>query len=181
VLKSVSLERLAGDYLDAALTEHPGSTELLFAVAKFKAEQDEPGSALLAGKKLLPNYTQYDFPALPAEVWNLLYPQAYLTLVKGQARVNGLDPQLVMAVIRGESGFDPLATSSASALGLMQIMPDTAGRGRGGRSSIDRRLYTPEYNVRFGARYLRSLVGEPPVAGHDLARSRRIRGEHPVH
>jgi soluble lytic murein transglycosylase len=173
VLKSVSLESLAGDYLDAALTEHPGSPELLFAFAKFKAEQDEPGSALLTGKKLLPNYAQYDFPALPAEVWNLLYPQGYLALVKGQARVNGLDPQLVMAVIRGESGFDPLATSSANALGLMQIMPDTAGHGRGGRASIDRRLYMPEYNVRFGTRYLRSLVDkyngsiEPALAAYN--------------
>jgi soluble lytic murein transglycosylase len=75
-----------------------------------------------------------------------------------------------MGLIRQESGFNPRATSSAGARGLMQILPTTASRSR--RASRIRftaaRLYNPTYNVQFGCYYLRSLLedfdGKPEMA-----------------
>jgi soluble lytic murein transglycosylase-like protein len=68
------------------------------------------------------------------------------------AREQGLDPALVAAVVRVESGFDPRATSPAGAAGLMQLMPATA------LSLGVRDAYDPLQNLAGGSRYLRSLV-----------------------
>ncbi|MHB8765932.1 MAG: lytic transglycosylase domain-containing protein [Deferrisomatales bacterium] len=68
------------------------------------------------------------------------------------ARHYGLDPELVLAVIEAESGFDAGAVSPAGAQGLMQLMPATA-RELGVADPFD-----PEQNVWGGARYLRELL-----------------------
>ena len=56
---------------------------------------------------------------------NAAYPTAYRDLVEPYAAAYGLDPSLVMAVIRTESRFDPAARSAAGALGLMQMTEST--------------------------------------------------------
>lgn len=73
-------------------------------------------------------------------------------LVEQAARRYGLDPALVDAVVRAESGYDPQATSPAGAVGLMQLMPATA-RALGVADPYD-----PAQNVEGGVRYLRGLL-----------------------
>lgn len=68
------------------------------------------------------------------------------------ARQNGLDPDLLHAVIRTESAYNPSAVSSAGATGLMQLMPGTAKRY--GVKDI----WDPLDNLQGGARYLRDLL-----------------------
>jgi soluble lytic murein transglycosylase-like protein len=63
-----------------------------------------------------------------------------------------LDPQLVVALIEVESAWDAKARSSKGALGLMQLMPETAARFRV-RDPLD-----PRTNIEGGARYLRLLL-----------------------
>jgi len=63
-----------------------------------------------------------------------------------------LDPRLVDAVIQAESGYDPRARSSKGAMGLMQLMPDTARE----LSVID--PWDPGENLRAGTRYLRRML-----------------------
>ncbi|HAW71136.1 MAG TPA: transglycosylase, partial [Firmicutes bacterium] len=55
-----------------------------------------------------------------------LYPLHYADTIKIEADRNGLDPMLVQAVVRVESRFNPSAKSSKGAIGLMQLMPETA-------------------------------------------------------
>jgi hypothetical protein len=70
------------------------------------------------------------------------------------SRRQGLNPVLVSAVIRAESGFDARAVSNKGARGLMQLMPST-GR-RYGLRPVE--LYDPLKNLEAGARYLRFLA-----------------------
>ncbi len=73
-------------------------------------------------------------------------------LVSRAAERFEVDPALVKAVIRAESGFDPTAVSRAGARGLMQLMPGTA-RELGVADSFD-----PEQNVMGGTSYLKKML-----------------------
>lgn len=68
------------------------------------------------------------------------------------ASEHGLDPALVLAVVATESAFNPRARSPKGAVGLMQLMPDTARR-MGVTDPLD-----PEANLRGGVRYLAMLL-----------------------
>jgi peptidoglycan lytic transglycosylase len=91
----------------------------------------------------------------------LRYPLRYEQIVRGHARNYRLDPPLLAAVIYQESKFDAHARSSSGAIGLMQLLPDTAkgiaARTGGERFVVDD-LLNPEINVRYGAWYLRHLL-----------------------
>jgi soluble lytic murein transglycosylase-like protein len=76
----------------------------------------------------------------------------YDGLIRRTAQRHELDPALLSAVIHQESGFDPAARSSAGAMGLMQLMPDTA------KSLGVTHPYDPVQNVEGGARMLRGLI-----------------------
>ena len=82
-------------------------------------------------------------------------------LVLEHAQRQSLRPELVRALIQVESGFDPQATSPKGAMGLMQLMPQTA------RSLGVLNAYDPEENIRGGTAYLRQLLdkyGSEPLA-----------------
>jgi soluble lytic murein transglycosylase len=93
---------------------------------------------------------------------SVYYPLKYREILFTRAQENGLDPFLVAAVIRTESGFKPGATSSQGARGLMQIMPETGEwvAGQMGVKYSPDLLYDPDYNVRLGCWYLKSLQSE---------------------
>jgi soluble lytic murein transglycosylase len=93
----------------------------------------------------------------------LWYPLRYEQIVRGHARQYELDPALLAAVIYQESRFKSGARSRSGAIGLMQLLPDTAKgialRTGGTRFRVDD-LYDPEINVRYGAWYLQHLMGK---------------------
>ena len=78
--------------------------------------------------------------------------QVYDGLVMKSAARHGVDPNLVMAVMRQESGFNPRARSYKGASGLMQLMPATARR-----FGVEN-IYDPAQNIDAGTRYLRFLL-----------------------
>lgn len=157
VLHSLSLNDLAGQYLRTLISDRPGDTELVLALSRFEMQQGELGKALLDAVKAVDNYSEFAFSALPKEIWDLLYPRAYWNLVRRESRARGLDPYLVMALIRQESAFNPRAVSVANARGLMQILPQTVTRRRSSRRYVARRLMGPSYNIRIGTGHLRRL------------------------
>jgi soluble lytic murein transglycosylase len=88
------------------------------------------------------------------------YPLEYEQIVRGHARNYDLDPALLAAVIYVESRFDPNAHSAAGALGLMQLLPETAegiALRTGGDRFVVADLRDPEINVRYGSWYLSHL------------------------
>ncbi len=89
-------------------------------------------------------------------------PLQYPSVIRQQAAAKHLDPALVAAVIYAETKFDP-RTSSAGAVGLMQLMPDTAtflAKRSGATTFSTADLSTPAVNIAYGSYYLRYLLDE---------------------
>ncbi|HEY8303598.1 MAG TPA: lytic transglycosylase domain-containing protein [Solirubrobacteraceae bacterium] len=87
-------------------------------------------------------------------------PLADAAVIREQAADKHLDPALIAGVIYAETKFEP-RTSSAGALGLMQIEPATAefiARLSGGTRFTTADLATPKINLAYGSWYLRYLL-----------------------
>jgi len=74
------------------------------------------------------------------------------SLIQESSRKHNVDFALVKAIIKAESGFNPLAVSRKGAKGLMQLMPETAQR----MNVAD--IFNPGENIDGGVRYFRHLL-----------------------
>ncbi|MBN9229393.1 MAG: lytic murein transglycosylase [Legionella sp. 40-6] len=91
----------------------------------------------------------------------LRFPLAYSQVVKSNAQKYGINPELILAIIRQESSFREDATSSAGARGLMQVMPYTAGvvsKAYKIPYTSPEQLFTSDKNINIGVAYLKQLA-----------------------
>jgi soluble lytic murein transglycosylase-like protein len=79
-------------------------------------------------------------------------PHTINEIIQAEAKAKGLDPDLVKAVVKAESNFNPRAESPKGAMGLMQLMPDTAEE-LGVENPFD-----PVQNIKGGTKYLKELL-----------------------
>jgi len=79
------------------------------------------------------------------------------TMVDQTAQTHGLDRDLVHALIRAESAYNPQAVSPAGALGLMQVMPATAADYGVNRAEA---LFEPATNLNTGMRHFKRLLNK---------------------
>jgi soluble lytic murein transglycosylase len=102
--------------------------------------------------------------------WKCLYPQPYFDRVREVESREQLPKGLIYAVMRQESAYDPDAISGARAVGLLQLMPETARRvAAEGHVDFDEKLLrTPSLNIELGGRYLGKMIrafgGSIPLA-----------------
>jgi soluble lytic murein transglycosylase len=153
-LRAIGLKELEPGELKA-LEEHAGGTIEMrrFVLAGF-ARADAWYDAIVAATHMEKN-GQLSHPV--AE--RVRYPRAYWDLFHSASTRLTLDPYLVLALARQESLFNPRATSSSNARGLMQLIPSTA-RKMASQNGIDPeaiRLYDPAVNVQLGTAYLKNL------------------------
>jgi soluble lytic murein transglycosylase len=90
----------------------------------------------------------------------LLFPRRYLELIEPSSAKFGIEPELVLSIIRQESSFDPLARSAADAFGLMQVLPSVAHLQEKNTSvhfEHHEDLYIPEINIPIGTSLLSQL------------------------
>ena len=107
-----------------------------------------PGSVLILRSRKKPLSGQRRYSAKQASALR----KRYTPLINATAQRYRMNKDLIHAVVRAESDYNPLAVSSQGAVGLMQLMPATARR----YGVTDRR--DPEQNLSGGIRYLRDLM-----------------------
>jgi soluble lytic murein transglycosylase-like protein len=106
--------------------------------------------------------------------------QKYASIIQTASRAYGVDSSLVHAVISAESAYNQYAVSRTGAMGLMQLMPDTARR-YGVQNMMD-----PTENIHGGVRYLRDLLGifkgrvDLAVAAYNAGENAVIRYGHKI-
>ena len=101
-------------------------------------------------------------PLAKRAVNDLGLPLQYPAVIRREAAAKRLDPALVAAVIYAETKFDA-RTSPAGAVGLMQLMPETAtylAHRSGATTFTTADLSTPQVNIAYGSYYLRYLLDE---------------------
>ena len=79
-------------------------------------------------------------------------PASYLNIINSACSRFGVDPSLVHAIVKVESDFNPFAISRKGAMGLMQLMPQTA------TTMNVRNTFSPDENIEGGVKYLRYLL-----------------------
>ncbi len=97
----------------------------------------------------------------PSWYTKTVYPLEHAGAIRDGAHRYDLDPALVAGVIYAESKFDEHARSSQGAVGLMQILPETAAQiadESGGVTFVAADLEDPRVNIRYGCYYLRHAL-----------------------
>jgi soluble lytic murein transglycosylase-like protein len=112
-------------------------------------------------RKAWPQLATVEQDEVPAYFLSMYYPRRYSDIIEEQAGKNGVDPNVIHALILQESYYNPKAKSRVGATGLMQLMPPTAQdharRLHLGYSAA--RLTEPEYNIALGTFHFRMLMG----------------------
>ncbi len=112
-------------------------------------------------KRAYPQYMAEEASRLPVDALRVIFPLDFWPLIKKYALAYKLDPYLMAALINQESAFDPRITSSAHAIGLMQVLPSTGrqyarklGLKRYGTASLTR----AETNIQIGTAYFADIL-----------------------
>lgn len=111
-------------------------------------------------RKAWPQLATVEQDAVPAYFLSMYYPRKYGDAIEEQAAQNGVDPNLVRALILQESYYNPRARSRVGATGLMQLMLPTAKEHARhlNVTFASMRLNNPDVNIQLGTYHLRMLM-----------------------
>jgi soluble lytic murein transglycosylase-like protein/TolA-binding protein len=155
-LRALSLERLGrrdeafNSYL--AVNDKPDSYYGWLATERLTSLADTQRRSLLTARA---NRIRGQVSSVSSQ-----YPAPYREIIVREANKRGLDPRLLLAIMKQESGFRPRAKSIAAARGLLQLTIDTALKyaARAGFNNIrEDDLYRPEVNIAIACEYLAEL------------------------
>jgi len=108
------------------------------------------GMVEIAASDLIDVEPEDQFPAPPPA--DVDFGVRYAKLIHAAAQKHGVDEKLIAHVIAAESNFDPKAVSRKRALGLMQLLPETAAHYAVGN------VFDPAQNIDGGTHYLKDLL-----------------------
>jgi soluble lytic murein transglycosylase len=138
-----------------SLEDRTGLADLYASVGEFHQPQRLMVDAYTVHLARGPDPTEID-------VWWHAWPSPFPNEVQGVTESRRLQPEIVYAIMREESGYRPGVVSVSGARGLLQLMPSTAERVARreamGSLAIDD-LFQPSVNIRLGGAYLEELLG----------------------
>lgn len=160
-------------------SRRPSRPEAL-AAADLAVRAGRSNTGIRTLRSAFPGISTVAIADTPADAVVAYLPLRWSEPIAAAARDTGLDPWLIAAVARQESTFSARALSPAGAVGVLQLLPSTAGLharriGLGNRPNLE----DPAVNIRLGAHELAALVGrfgalEPALAAYN-AGERRVR------
>jgi soluble lytic murein transglycosylase len=161
-LSIIGTEDWALEELNVASSSAPASPRVNLAIAKIYRARNDNVQALNILKRSYPDYSQMKPEEMRPDEWDIFYPLAYWDIIKQSAGARSLDPYQVAGLIRQESVFNPRATSSARAYGLMQLLVPT-GITTAKKYGVDRAvtvesLYEPRLNIQLGMAFLKDQI-----------------------
>ena len=149
LLLSLPAQRAAADiyqYTDESGVVHFSNVSVGGA-KKYRKIKSEPNSVQSREQAARPSPSR-----VPASSASTKIPPAYSEIINSACGRHGIDPALVHAVVKVESDFNPYALSRKGAMGLMQLMPQTAVEMNVQNS------FNPHENIDGGVKYLRYLI-----------------------
>jgi soluble lytic murein transglycosylase len=167
-LRTIAFDASAELELKAAYAA-TASPRFLVEAAQAAFDQGHFASGMNYGRMAVPNFDARKLSDVPPNVWKVLFPFPYESVIRREAARNNFDPMFAAGLIRQESTFQADAVSHANAIGLMQILPKT-GRLLARQLKIRytrATLYDPNANIEIGMLYIANLTrstGSPEYA-----------------
>jgi soluble lytic murein transglycosylase len=179
-LTDAGLPALGEMLLDFAAKAAPDRADLAMAHMQAAASLGRRWAILKTAWRTFGGCLLRGTPEDLAPLRQVLFPRAYTTQVHAALAGSSIDPDMIYSLIRQESFFDPTAVSGAGAIGLMQLMPETAkavGRKLGIKNVERAELFDPAVNIRLGVEFFRERVsraGNLPaaLAGYNAGENR---------
>jgi soluble lytic murein transglycosylase len=145
------------------------SPRFLVEAAQAAFDQGHFAAGMNYGRLAVPSFDSRRFSDVPPNVWKVLFPLPYESMLRHEAERDGFDPMFAAGLIRQESTFQADAVSHANAIGLMQILPTEARRLARERKVryTKSSLYDPNVNIELGMLYIAELTrnfGAPEYA-----------------
>ncbi len=156
-LLALGLPRQAAAEFRALMNLHGSEPMALWTLARSFLWLGQTEMSARSAQLLLDQLPSQELPSAPREVLRLAYPQDYVDVIESAAAEEGVSSLVMLALIRQESFFDPLAGSVAGALGLTQVIPSTGrdiARELGQDDFSSEQLFRPAVSILFGAHYL---------------------------
>jgi soluble lytic murein transglycosylase len=160
-LHQLQMYQPAGQEIRALVPLLPQTPAAQYLLASLYVENQQRTAAFRVLNGVLEALSPAAVRGLPREFWTTLYPQAFWPEITQQAQAKGLNPYLLLSIMRQESAFNPAAVSSSGARGLMQLMPTTA------QEVLTRlklppepasRLHDPQLSITLGTHYFAGLM-----------------------
>ena len=160
-LLRMGLARVAAEELTAVDRKALAQGEPLLLVAELLDRAGDPKTSHRLIRSLGRAALRQKPEGAALRIWRVAYPPAYRRDVERWAPQNGVPPELLLALMREESGLDPTVISGAGAVGLTQLMLPTA-QGVAKRLKLGRvrqaDLMKPPVAIRIGAAYFGGLL-----------------------
>lgn len=153
-LQAIGLARDAAVEMKRIASLHPNDLAFQFLLADVYVEGGEPFKANGILQRHFRDFVRHGGINVPHRFWEILYPLKYWNAYQSAAAKANVDPYVLVAITRQESGFEPSTVSNAGAVGLMQIMPAEAGAiaAKAGLTPPSRdQLFDPATNIEIGA------------------------------
>jgi soluble lytic murein transglycosylase len=160
-LQRLQMHPLAAREIQMLAPLLPNTMSVRYVLATLFADSEEHAAALRLLNGLIEAMSPAEIRGLSRTVWTLLFPRAFWPEVRQQSERLGLNPYVVLSMMRQESAFDPMAVSTAGARGLLQLMPATAQDVAARLSQFDighEQLHDPPLSIALGTHYLAELL-----------------------